>query len=197
MDPLTKDDYTQAHGQFLPTGLVWPRHAGSWLMKLMAAFSRTYAAIHASLVLLTRELDPRSASQLLSDWETFAGLPDACTLVQGTEGERRAAVVAKMTATGGASATYFINLAAALGYAGATVTEFPVSRYGRVRFGARFQGRAWRNVWQMNLLAQGSTPARFTDRYLTRFKQSSNTVLECRFVKLKPSHTQVLFRYGA
>jgi uncharacterized protein YmfQ (DUF2313 family) len=116
--------------------------------------------------------------------------------VVGTETQRRAAVVSKITATGGATAPYFIAIAAGLGYAGATVTEFPVSRFGRVRFGARFQGRQWRNIWQMNLSAQGSTPARFTDRFGTRFNTSGNTVLECRIVKLKPAHTTVLFHYG-
>lgn len=197
MEPLTKEDYTQAHAQFLPRGLAWPRSLGSVLMRLLAAFSSAYAALHASLVLLTRELDPRSASQMLSEWEAFAGLPDTCSLVQGTEFERRASVAAKLTATGGANATYFIQMAETLGYPGATVTEFPVRRFGRARFGTPFYGRAWRNVWQLNLTAEGSTAKRFSDRFGTRFKQSSNTVLECRVVKLKPSHTRVLFQYGA
>jgi len=197
MEPLKKEDYTAAHGLLLPRGLAWPRTPSSVLMRLFAGFSRSYAALHVSLILLIRELDPRSTTAFLSEWEKFAGLPDECSLVVGTESERRAAVVSKITATGGATATYFIGVAATLGYAGATVTEFPVSRFGRARFGSRLQGAKWRNVWQMNLSGQGSTPARFTDRFGTRFKQSGNTVLECRIVKLKPAHTTVLFHYGA
>lgn len=196
MEPLTKDDYTQAHAQLMPRGLAWPRSPSGVLMKVLAAFSRTYAALHAALILLTRELDPRSTSQLLGEWEGFAGLPDACSLVQGTETERRAALTAKITSTGGASANYFIALAGTLGYPGATVTEFPVRRFGRARFGERYNGRAWRNVWQMNLAAEGATPRRFGDRFQGLYKTSGNTVLECRVVKLKPSHTRVLFQYG-
>ncbi|NDP60095.1 MAG: DUF2313 domain-containing protein [Oxalobacteraceae bacterium] len=196
MEPLNKTDYACAHAQFLPRGLAWPRQSNSVLGRLLAGFAYAYAALHASLVLLTRELDPRSTSILLSEWEAFAGLPDACSLGAGTESERRAAVVSKIASTGGATAPYFIALADALGYAGATVAEFPVSRFGRARFGARLQGATWRNVWQMHLSAQGSTPARFTDRFGTRFHQSRNTVLECRIVTLKPAHTTVLFYYG-
>lgn len=197
MEPLPKEDYAAAHAQLLPRGLAWPRQSGSVLGRLFAGFARAYAALHASLVLLTREIDPRSTSTLLTEWESFAGLPDECSLVAGTESERRAALVSKIASNGGATAPYFVALAAALGYAGATVTEFPVSRFGRARFGARLQGVAWRNVWQMNLSAQGATPARFTDRFGTRFNQSGNAVLECRLVKLKPAHTTLLFQYGA
>jgi uncharacterized protein YmfQ (DUF2313 family) len=197
MEPLSKDDYAAAHAQFLPRGLAWPRQSSSVLARLFTAFGRSYAALHTSLLVLTRELDPRSSITLLSEWEAFAGLPDECSIVTGTESERRAAVVSKITATGGVTAPYFITMAAALGYAGSTVTEFPVCRFGRARFGDRLNGRAWRNVWQMNLAAQGATPARFTDRFGIRFKQNGNTVLECRIVKLKPAHTTVLFHYGA
>jgi len=197
MEPLSKTDYAQGHAQFLPTGLAWPRRGNSVLMRLLSGLSSGYSAIDRCLIRLTRELDPRSTSILLDDWERFAGLPDACSLDGATESERRAAVVAKIAATGGASADYFIAIAAALGYRGATVTESQVARYGRARFGERYQGIAWRHVWHMNIPVQGSTPARFTDRYGIRYRQSSNTVLECRIVKLKPSHTKVIFHYGA
>ncbi|TCS35806.1 uncharacterized protein YmfQ (DUF2313 family) [Paucimonas lemoignei] len=197
METLDKDQYASAHAQLQPRGLAWSRNPNGVLGKLYKAFSRSYASVHASLLLLARELDPRSSSQLLDDWERFAGLPDECSLIQGTESERRAAVHAKITATGGASASYFIQLAATLGYPGATVTEFPVARFGRSHFGDRFHSRKWRNVWQLNLPGQGNTTARFGDRFGTRFQQSGNTVLECRVVKLKPAHTQVIFHYGA
>jgi uncharacterized protein YmfQ (DUF2313 family) len=181
VEPLNKDDYTLAHTQFLPRGMVWPRHLSSLWMKLFAAFSRTYAEIHGTLTLLADELDPRKASLMLEEWEKFAGLPDECTLVAGTEPERQAALVAKLTSTGGATAPYFVEVAETMGYIGAAVEEFPVSRYGRVRFGARFRDRRWRRVWQVNLPASGVLDA----------------ALECRIRKLKPAHTKVYFQYEA
>lgn len=180
MEPLTKDDYTQAHAQFLPRGLVWPRHLSSLWMKLFAAFSRTYAEIHGSLTLLADELDPRKTSAMLAEWEKFAGLPDECTLVAGSEAERRATLVAKLTSTGGSTAPYFVEVAETLGYVGAMVEEFPVARFGRSRYGARLHDRRWRRVWQVNLQASGTLDA----------------VLECRISKLKPAHTKVYFKYG-
>lgn len=180
MEPMTKDEYSQAHAQFLPRGLAWPRQASSTWMRLFAAFSRTYAALHASLILLAKELDPRQASALLEEWESFVGLPDECTLVAGTEDERRTALVGKLTATGGATKTYFIDVAQGLGYAGASVAEFPYSRFGRARFGARYHDRRWRNVWYLQLPSSGPLDA----------------ALECRVRKLKPAHTRVFFQYG-
>lgn len=179
MEPLSKDDYRDAHIQLLPRGLAWPRLAGSVLGRLFAGFARGYSALHTSLILLSRELDPRITSALLTDWESFAGLPDECSLFVGTESERRAALVAKITSTGGSTSTYFVLMAQALGYSTATVTEFPVSRFGRARFGARFHGRAWRNVWQLNGVSS-----------------SQDATLQCRISKLKPAHTTVFFHYG-
>ncbi|MBF8179668.1 YmfQ family protein [Herminiimonas contaminans] len=197
MDPFSKEDYASVYQQLQPTGLAWPTSKKSLWRKLYNAFGRMAVSVHATLLLLTRELDPRSTSQLLNEWEKFAGLPDECVIEQGTESERRAAVHSKITATGGASAEYFISVANALGYAGATVTEFPVARFGRARFGtARFHDRRWRNVWQLNLHAPGPVPARFLDRFGVRFYQSASPVLECRIRKLKPSHTQAFFHYG-
>lgn len=180
MEPLNKDAYAQAHANFLPSGLAWPRHLSSVWMKLFAAFSRTYAGIDSTLALLADELDPRKTSAMLADWEAFAGLPDECTFVVGTEAERRAALVAKLTSTGGATGPYFVSIAETMGYAGATVQEFPVSRFGRARFGARFHDRRWRRVWQMNLPSSGAL----------------NATLECRIQKIKPAHTKVFFEYG-
>ena len=166
-------------------------------MRLFRGLSTGYSAIDRCLIKLTRELDPRSASVLLDDWEKFAGLPDECTVGSSTETERRAAVTSKITATGGASAAYFEGIAVSLGYQGAYVSEFKVARFGRSRFGDRFYGAVWGRCWQMNLPgADGTIPARFGDRFGTRFRLSRNTEIECRIAKLKPSHTKVLFHYG-
>lgn len=194
---LTKADYAAVYRRLQPRGLAWPMSSGSVWGRLYAAFSRLTVQVHATLVLLTRELDPRSASQLLNEWEVFVGLPDECTVAQSTESERRLAVHTRITATGGASAAYFIGIAEFLGYTGTTITEFPVSRFGRARFQARFYGRTWRHAWQMNVAASEPVPARFMDRFGVRFKQSAASILECRVGKLKPSHTKLLFHYGA
>lgn len=196
METRTQDDYTQAHAQFMPIGLAWPRKSTSVLMRLVRGLSAAAPRLEALLNTIARELDPRSASVLLPDWETFAGLPDECSIDGATVSERRAALHSKLVSTGGASAEYFIGLANAMGRPGATVTEFPVARFGRAHFGDRFHGLQWRHVWQLNLPGDGYVSARFMDRFGVRFHQSSNGALECRVVKLKPSHTKVLFEYG-
>jgi len=194
METRSQDEYTQAHAQFMPTGLAWPRKRTSVLMRLVRGLSAAAPRVESLLNTIARELDPRSASILLSDWEAFTGLPDECTTAEATVFERRAAVTSKLVSTGGASAAYFISVAAAMGRPGATIEEFSVRRFGS-RFGTRFYGIQWRNVWQMNVPGDGYIPRRFSDRFGGLFVQSSNGALECRVLKLKPAHTTVIFNY--
>lgn len=180
MEALNKEDYRQAHSQMLPMGMVWTKSKDSVMQRLFSGFSAGYARLHSRVFDVSTELDPRATSELLADWEKFAGLPDECSRFSGSVPERRSALVAKLTATGGSTASYFSDLVTVLGYAGVRVAEFPVARFGRARFGARFHGVAWRNVWQITVAASTTMDA----------------TLECRIGKLKPAHTKVFFKYG-
>ena len=194
METRSQDEYTQAHAQFMPTGLAWPRKRTSVLMRLVRGLSAAAPRVESLLNTIARELDSRSASILLGDWETFTGLPDECTTAEATVFERRAAVTSKLVSTGGASAAYFISIAAAMERPGATVEEFAVRRFGS-RLGTRYYGIQWRHVWQMNIPGNGYVPRRFSDRFGGLFTHSSNGSLECRVLKLKPAHTTVIFNY--
>lgn len=181
MEALNKEDYRQAHSQMLPTGMAWTKAKDSVMQRLFSGFSAGYARLHSRLIDVSTELDPRATSELISEWEKFAGLPDECSRFSGSVAERRSALVAKLTATGGSTAVYFSDLVTVLGYAGVSVAEFPVSRFGRARCGARFHGVDWRNVWQITVAASTTMDA----------------TLECRIAKLKPAHTNVFFKYGS
>jgi uncharacterized protein YmfQ (DUF2313 family) len=196
MEP-TKENYLPVFLKLLPRGAAIARTLDSWVSKLLRGLLGVFVSVHLRTLALLREMDPRSTLEFLSVWEKFAGLPDECSLVQGTTSERRQAVVSKLTAVGHASIQYYLDLAAALGYSDATITEFSAARFRRRRFGQRYGKKEWEFTWQLNIPSVRITKARFGDRFGTRFKQGGNTILECRILKLKAAHKKVIFNYGA
>lgn len=83
--------------QLLPHGPAWSRRTGSTMRKVTAALSRTFARVDAYLDALSREIFPSTCDESIVAWETFAGLPHACTGDPPvTLEDRRAALVAKL-----------------------------------------------------------------------------------------------------
>lgn len=173
--------YAEQLRQLLPTGPAWEQSASTVLRRLLLAFADGLARIHNKLVGLPTEADPRTTTELLPEWEATVGLPDDCiTDRQLSTSERRAAVVARIKATGGASAQYFIDVAAAFGYT-VTVTEPAL------------------HTFQINSAE---------DTVITYFRagesgagdslgEFGNEQLECLLTRIKPSHTAIQFAYGA
>jgi uncharacterized protein YmfQ (DUF2313 family) len=129
---------------------------------------------------LINEAAPRTTADLLPEWETATGLPDPCVTEAQNAAQRRQSVVARLRATGGASAAYFIGVCADLGYEGVTVDE--VSPH----------------VWRLNIHAATT---------VTYFRAGAGTagdklidyaaqVIECYINRIKPAHSRVIYNYG-
>jgi len=193
----TSADYLHLLQQLLPTGGAWPRAAGATLTRLLNAFGYGLATAHNRALDAIEEADPTTTTELLSDWERVAGLPDACTAaVAPTVQERRAVLVARLTGRGGQSRQFFIDVAAALGFA-VTITEFRPFTSGHSAAGDPLTNGTWAFAWRVN--APETTIVSF------RAGQSAageplakwgNEVLECVLTRLKPAHTTVQFAYG-
>lgn len=152
----------------------------------------------ALAVAILAEDDPRTASQMLADWERVLGLPDECVVASGavqTADQRRAAAAAKLATVGGQSRQYFIDLAAALGYPGATIDE-----YRPFNCNSNCNDALWseadRFAWQINLPSDGGTflfncnsPC---DAPLAAW---GDEAVECRIQRLKPAHTTAIVAY--
>lgn len=187
------EDY---HGQLLglrPVGPAWPEDDN-----LLRGAADGLARVHARTLRLIEEADPRTTEELLPAWETFAGLPDSCTAnVRLTLAERRAALVGRLTARGGQSRRYFRQLAAAVGFPDASVTEFRPFRVDS-RCTDAINPDPWRHAWLLSVPDDGG---------LTVFDAGSPCtspvrawglpVLECAVRRVQPAHAHVLFGYGA
>jgi uncharacterized protein YmfQ (DUF2313 family) len=198
MASMSVDDYLSQFKALLLRGKAWACPAGGTLESLLRAFSEEFARVDARVTDLRNEADPRTAFEMLADWEAFAGLPDSCSAAGGgTIEERRAALKAKLLSTGGASEPYFRSVCEALGY------EVEIDRFrpfvcGISQCGDSLDGApSVRHTWRVRVPGARVTyfragQSQVGDR-LGSFSRASD--LECTLNKLKQAHTKLIVAY--
>ncbi len=187
-----------AHLQaLLPPGAAWTREPDAVLTRILDAQAAGLARAHNRGLALLEEADPRTTVELLAEWERMCGLPDACSAgTAATLQERRAAVLARLTARGGQSKRYFVGLASAFGYA-ATVQEFRPFRAGRARAGhALTNTDAWRHAWRVHVGSASMRPFRAGASAAGEpLRRWGDAGMECVIRRRAPAHTLVTFAY--
>lgn len=193
----TAAEYREQLKALLPPGQAFPRDPGTTLHDLLDGMSIELARVDARAGSLPQEANPRSSAELLPDWERVAGLPDKCSgAIEGTLQGRRNALLAKLTSTGGQSAAYFIELAAALGY-DITIEVFRPFRAGHSFAGDLLTNGPWAFTWLVRSPAVSVTYFRAGQSAAgERLRTWGNDTLECKLNQLKPAHTIALFAYG-
>lgn len=193
---LTADDYLQQLQELSPHGPAWPREADAVGTRILAALATELARVDARVDSLIEEADPRTATEMLDDWERLFGLPDECLDEASTVAERRGRLVQKMVFHGGQSRQFFIDFLAALGYPGVTIVEFRPFR-ANSKCNAALNQNGWRYAWRVKV-PESSTAKRFNavsraNEPLTRFGDPG---LACILAKYKPAHTVLFIGYG-
>jgi uncharacterized protein YmfQ (DUF2313 family) len=190
----TADQYREALLALLPQGRLLNLEPGSFLWSLADAVAQEFARCEARAHDLLDESDPRSANEMLADWERVAGLPDECHGLGTTLEARRAELHAKITAQGSLSRQFYTDVAARLGFVVQSIDEFDESNPGPGGLG--FSGADWRHVWRLNVEDNGGI-AYFTCDSLCdeRLSEWGDQVLECVIARIKPLHTRALFAY--
>lgn len=211
----TGDDYAQAMLNLLPAGAAWPRDPTTTLVMTVYGLADYWGFVDQRAAdLLEIESDPRTTTELITDWERNWGLPDPCISNPPTDlASRRADLVAKMTLLGAQSRAFFINTAAAIGYT-ITITEYSpymagVSRVGD-RSGIYNPDDPTRNYWTL-----GPPEIRYywtvhvNALKLIYFRCNSSQCgidrlleigiasdLECLFDRWAPAHTKIIYDYS-
>lgn len=200
--------YAHQLRQLLPRGAAWVMESTDNRWKLLLGLAEELARVHGRSEDLLKEIDPRTALELLPEWEELVGLPDEIvTSIPATVVERRIAIMQKLLARGGQSRAYFIELAAASGFL-ATIIEYTssVARVGRFRCGDRLYGVGWSFTWRMNVSL--SSPAlegwastvvwlrTGSGRCGNRLRGWNGPVLQLVIRRAAPAHTTVLFTYS-
>lgn len=119
---------------------------GPVLWRLFKGFGREVARLEQRILLALEEMDPRTATETLDDWERAHGLPDLrIPVLPATVAGRQAALAAKMAARGAQNEAAYSALITACGW---TLIELrrintrPVFRASS-RVGDRCYGLAW------------------------------------------------------
>jgi len=166
---------------------------------------------------LLEEIDPRTSTELLEDWEELLGIPDECTMSLTDINERRAQAGQKLAAQGGMTKSFYEGVAERLGF-DAIVTDYRAFRVGKSRVGERLSnnfdpdtdvfrvGRnrvgeslkiyKWRYTFEVNVEATDVTKFRVgIGRVGEPLVAFENPLLECTIAKLKPAHTSAFFTF--
>lgn len=108
--------YTEALLALLPRGILWDyaRESGSVWYLLLDACGLEFQRIEDRALDLLEEADPRTADELLDEWEVVAGLPEEW-YTPTTDDERRNQLFLKISTRGSQKESYYIEQAALVG----------------------------------------------------------------------------------
>lgn len=164
----------------LPTGFALGQR-GQVLDTILGAAAVLLQDAETDVERLMDEIDPRTAVELLPDFERCLG-PDRCgrDQVAVTIEQRQMLAHQRWTAFGGQSIPYLAAMAAKLGVT-ITVEEFWPSRANVLRAGQPLRPEGSQFVWRVAIPVIGS------------FEIGT---IECELRRIKPAHTLIVFSYG-
>lgn len=182
MDVIEASYFRQLQ-QLLPPGPAFDLELQPDLAQMLAALAPELARIDQNNEALLLELNPATATVLLPVWEGYLGLPDVC-VVPGSQTleERRAAVIAKLTATGAPQLSFYQRLGVQSGVP-IQIEEFRPCRVGPASAGDFLYGDGWPWSW----IASAPVEAFGTDAAAT---------LDCRLQQEAPEYTDVVLSFG-
>lgn len=192
---ITFNNYIQQLQQYMPQGQAWSNADESVQTKFISALAEVLMESHKRAEAALSESDPRQTTELLSEWETDAGLPDGCVPLNQTQAERRAALVAKLLKRGGQNRQYYIDVAKALGYI-VTITEFRPFTVESTCDDA-LMGENFIHNWRINAPTESIREFSVDSACAEPLRTWGNELLECVLTKIKPAHTSLSFGYGA
>ncbi|MEQ6289627.1 YmfQ family protein [Vogesella sp. GCM10023246] len=189
-------DYEDVLWRLLPPGPAWSRDNAD-LAAFVKVGARRLAAVDAAAARLLDEGNPYKTLAMLPDWEADFGLPDSCSAATPTLAERRATLVARLTDAGGVRIPRFVQIAAALGYPGASAKRF-AAHTCEFSCEAPLYSEDWRFTWQLNVPAtanaiDGTCESGVEDP----LSAWGNTQLSCILARECPQPSTVLISYGA
>jgi uncharacterized protein YmfQ (DUF2313 family) len=206
--------YRSALSGLIPTGIAWRRDQESVIQRLLYAYAVEVTRFDIRSRELLAESDPRTALELLDEWERYVGLPSPCTGPLEDLYARRAAIVAKLTREPSASIPFLEQFAATLGYV-VDIVEFGSARMGASGCGDRLSNVqpgcrmgssgcgdrlenafGWAFAWAVRSNGAQTTYARMGSAGAgDRLRAVDNALLECSLREIKPAHTTLLFFY--
>ncbi len=194
--PLPADRQGEKLAQYLPQGRAWENkfNPDSVLGKLLDALGQGKYRVEVAVELLSIEADINKTVLLIDDWEKSVGIPDDCFDNSGTLEERRRNVLFKLRRIEVSTEQDFIDIAAFYGVA-VRITPGDINGGFPLLFQIAFYDSATTAKYTMIVDLPGVQEV-FPITYPIPFSAGVNGLIECLFLKHKPSNTQMFFRYG-
>lgn len=193
---LTTEQYRDQLLALCPPGAALPTDPESVWGLLLLVLAVEFGRVDERAEDLLGEADPRTALEMLEDWERVCGLPGNCGQDAETIQERREACALVLAAQGGQSAAYYVELAATLGVP-VTVEEVRPFRAGIAVAGDALTNGDWAYAWRVR--APETTVRYFTAGGAAAgdaLAKWGNERLECYLSQYAPAHTIIIFAYG-
>lgn len=188
-------DYQQQLVSLLPRGAAWQFDAGTQLSVFTEAMAVELVRVDGRAADMLKESLPHQTYEMISEWEEVAGLPDLCTGTVVDLAARQKALVAKLTATGGQSIAYFLQILGGSGYQDATITE-PKPMLCTDLCDEQLWDEKSVFTWIINIPeAVEMTGMTVQDGCQSFLENYGIPAIECVINRIKPSHTFVLFNY--
>lgn len=192
------DSYAREMFARLPKGAIWPsRFTGIW-SKFLLAIGDELARIRQAVLHLMDELDPRTTSDMLTDWEQAYGLPDPCIAAPTTEAERIRRLLTLVTMKGNLRKRFLEGIAYDIGM-DVLLEEFTPATMGVSGCGDRMDGAAWRWAIFCHAPTTSVTKAYCGSSGIgDRLTDFGNPALECVLRKHIPvtSQNKIIFGYN-
>lgn len=192
---LTLDAFRDVLKAALPPGKLWRFNIGgnAWLLK--DSMAECLLDVHQESERMQLEMDPRTAYEMLPEWEANYGLPDPDGPQALSIADRRAMVLARKIDIGGQSKPYLLQQIEAMGYVGATIDGYDLCTCESDCESYLFDS-SWLYAFLVTLPAApdalGATCDGSCEDYLG---VPMNSHIENYINRLKPAHRVAIFAY--
>lgn len=187
--------YEQMVAKLLPMGPAW-----SDAVPIMQSLAFMLTKTHHRIDDVMREIDPKTSVELLERYETICQLPDSCYSDDTNSlTERQSRLDGKVNLIGGLDEQFFLSVLAANGYQDATISRYIYSEFScESTCVDSVYGYEWLYYWIVNLSSTSLIQdMSCSDDCISPLRKWGDTQIECIIDKLCPSHTFVIFKYGA
>lgn len=207
------EKYKQLLINLFPGGKLWQPNEQPVFNALLESSAQELCRVDDRNAQMLLEIDPRTTSEAIDQWEAFLGIPDECTSDEQTEDERRTQIIQKLTNIGGLSANFYEFIGLQLGFE-IFVTDFQPFRVGRqvvgdslsndfqetftvgCPVGEQLTVEGWRTFFEVNMPVTAADVFEVGDNTVGQpLRDFTNELIECTIKKLKPAHTGAFFTF--
>lgn len=190
----TLEQHTQVLADYLPNGELFAAKniRDSLYRMFLRGLAHTEQDAESFLCLFDKELDIRTTTAFLEEWEATVGIPDDCFTNDTDIETRRAQVLIKLAALGVQTEQEFVDLAALYGVQ-IEIDSGSEHNIFTLNFPLIFFQTAKVARFTMIVFYDLAETATFTYTYPIPFGNAVIPILECLFRKLVPANVDLLF----